>query len=199
MGGGVWAQFQPRSKKGWNPWESTQSAYIEYMNTEPSHISERLEIKPGPSVINFSLGVSIITLIAIPFILWLGLGPGAAGDTSVNGNSVLAFWGMRVFLAAGFLWCLFKIPMLWKMRRDMPVLYTLDKIGITNRQNITTPWSEVERIYFVSKSGDLVISTRARSGFKDIRISENVVGWDSVQLTMNFMKKHLAADLTHEL
>lgn len=133
-------------------------------NREAPQIS-KLEIRPSRPMNGCIIVLTVIMAIGLPYGGWTEFGPGAAGDTSVNGNSIWAFWFMRIVLAIIWGLCL---KSLWHsinlLRRD-PLLFVLDEIGITDRKGITTPWTEISRGYYVRRGGTLFLQTRPRSGF----------------------------------
>jgi len=129
--------------------------------------SPRLKINASKSFNRFGVFIYLIALIGIPFLGWTGFGPGSPGDTTVNGNSLLVFWGMRITLFA--LWCMFLLGIRrsWLLMQKLPRLFTLDKYGVTDRFGITTPWTEFQRAYYNGRAWKLYLDVQPCSQYKN--------------------------------
>ena len=160
---------------------------------------ERLEVRASKGMNRFGVGLYLVVLIGIPWVGWIGFGPGAAGDTTVNGNSILTFWVFRICLLAFWVACFVGIRRSLNLLQDLPILFVLDKIGITDREGIKTPWREFENAYYVNKAWNLYLNVRPRTQYKDIVFKGEEIGFTAIDQVKLFMKLHAPSELTVSL
>jgi hypothetical protein len=113
-------------------------SYIHIMKSRTTALPDVLKVGVGKEMNRFLVGIYLVMLIVIPWLGWVAFGPGTAGDTKINGNSIFVFWIMRFVFLAGWITCLIGFKRSLYFLRDLPLLYTLDKIGITDRNGTTT-------------------------------------------------------------
>lgn len=173
--------------------------YIDKMSSQFFSQPERLEIRASERMNRFGLGLYLVCLIGIPWIGWIGFGPGAAGDTAVNGNSVWAFWAFHFCLLGFWVACLIGIRRSLNLLKDLPILFVLDKVGVTDRGGIKTPWREFESAYYVSKAWNLYLDVRPRTQYKNIVIKGEEIGFKAIDEVKLFMILHAPSELTGSL
>ena len=168
------------------------------MTIQFSSQPERLEVWPSKAMNRLGVGLYFFFLVGLPWLGWKAFEPGAAGDTAVNGNSIWAFWIMRVGLFVMWIACLFGIKRCLYLLKQLPILFELDKIGITNRAGITTPWGDIERAFYNRHSLSLHLNVRPRTQFENIVIKSEEIGFAAVDKIVAFMRKNAPPHLTND-
>ena len=168
------------------------------MTTQLPSQAERLEVRASKAMNRFWLGLYLVFLIGMPWMGWTAFGPGAAGDTAVNGNSIWAFWFMRVCVFAMWVTAFFGIKRSLHLLKELPILFALDKIGITNRAGITTPWRDFERAFYNRHSHSLHLNVRPKTQFENIVIKSEEIGFAAMDKIEAFMLKHAPSHLTND-
>lgn len=156
-----------------------------------------LEVRAGKTANRFGVAVYLIALIGLPFLGWLGFGPGTPGDMTVNGNSILMFWLMRALLFGGWVCCLIGLKRCLDLLKHLPILFTLDKDGIKDRHWNITAWTEIEAIFYIR--GDLNLMINSRSKDKSIILKNEELGFKSMDKIDAFIREYAPTHLTQDL
>ncbi len=165
--------------------------------TPSTPVTPLLEVRAGKNANRFGVAIYSIALIALPILGWVAFGPETPGDTTNNGNSILAFWIMRALLFAGWIYCLIGFKRSFDLLKHLPILFTLDEFGIKNRVWNLTTWAEIETIFYVR--GDLNLKVRSRSGDKIIVMKSEELGFRSMDKIDAFIREHAPPHLTKDL
>lgn len=157
----------------------------------------RLEIRA--SKFHVGLQILILTSVAVilPLVGWIEFGPGAAGDTSVNGNSILAFWIMRFVLAACFVAALIAIQHNLRLWTRTPILFILNEKGLTDRSGTYRAWSAFESAN-ISK-GTLYLRLLSETSPRLIVIEPNEIGFSTTDKIIEFLRVHAPPELSDKL
>lgn len=169
------------------------SIMIEVSKTGPIHMYEKLDVHAN----KFRISIQIIFLTAVavilPFVGWYEFGPDAVGDTSKNGNSIFAFWVMRVLLASFTLGALFSLHYQWRLWRRVPLLFSLQAKGITDRTGAYYPWRAFKRAYM--HKGTLYLVTGEKPERRTIVVEPNEIGFRATDQIVAFIRKHAPIEL----
>ena len=122
---------------------------------------------------------------------------GAPGDTKTNGNSILAFWFMRILLAGCFVGALFALQYQWQLWRSTPILFILSNKGVTDRDGIYRSWAAFEDA-FISK-GTLYLKLSSESGSKTIIVEPNEIGFSATDKMITHIRKNAPPELSTKL
>jgi len=169
------------------------------MNSGYEFPARRLEIRADKNSLILGICIYLVAGVVIPFLGFVGFGPGAAGDTSANGNSIWAFWIMRIILAAMWVSAIRGLIKSWRLLRELPILYALDETGITDRKQVLTPWIEFQSALYNRRVRTLFLDVRRNSQFKKLLLNESEIGSSGMEEVKNFMHLHAPEALTQDL
>ena len=119
------------------------------MKSQTKELPTLLEVGIGKSINRKMVRAYIFLLIGIP---WASSGSlvstGTLGDTEINRYFV---WILRIFLLGFWLTCLIGAKRSFDFLRHLPILFTFDKRGITDRKGVTTHWGDINKVIYKSK------------------------------------------------
>ena len=98
---------------------------------------------------------------------------------------------MRIF-------SLIQIAKTLRLLIKLPVLFSLDTYGVTDRNNITTPWTEIQKVYYVNRAWKLYLQVRPNSQYKNIVFKEEEIGFSSMDIVKSFIKEHAPDECTFD-
>jgi len=169
------------------------------MHEVSESVSQTLHVKPSKTATRLSVLIYLTSILAIPLLGWVAFGPGTPGDTESNGNSIIAFWLMRVLFFSAWVICLFQVPKKWRLMKVLPRLFSLDQYGITDRSGVTTPWLQIKRAYYIGRSWELHLQVHQPSQFKNIVFKGEEIGLSTMDEIKTFIKSHAPTTSTSEL
>ena len=106
---------------------------------------------------------------------------------------------MRIMLFGIWVVALLGIRKSLNLLEGPPILFVLDKTGITDRQRVKIPWSAFKNAYYVGRAGNLYLNVRPQTQYKDIVLKSEEIGFNAIVEVESFMKKYAPPELTKEL
>ena len=166
------------------------------MKSQTTALPTMLEVGIGKSINRQMVCVYILLLIGIP---WVASGflvsTGTVGDTEINGYVV---WILRLFLLGFWVTCLMAAKRSIDFLRHLPILFTLDNSGITDRKGVTTLWDDIDKVVYKSR-GWKELRIYSNSPNKKIIVSEIEADFSALGNMIAFIRLYAPAESTKKL
>ena len=161
--------------------------------------TQRLEIRASKPAVIIGICLYLMIFLPLPVLGWSAFGPEALREVDDNEPSIWVFWGMRILLSAIWVGSGVALIKSWRLLRDLPVLFVLDKTSITNHKGVSTPWAEFQTAIWNPRGLTFHLIAQRESQFKNFDLKSYQIGDSGIEKAKTFMRIHAPADLIRDI